>query len=90
MRARFCCICRKISVVHGFSGGRGKNTIVSKFNREIEAFFQQLLNGASPKFIRTINPRPKGIPAPETMGERFNLQRVLGQLRYTGAFPYNP
>eukprot|EP01050_Picozoa_sp_SAG11_P037380 SAG11_NODE_14715_length_602_cov_1.135189_1_plen_138_part_10 len=49
-----------------------------------ENFFAQLLNGSNPKFIRAINPRPKGIPAPPTMGERFNLQRVLGQLRYTG------
>ena len=26
----------------------------------------------------------KGIVAPNTMGERYNLQRVLNQLRYTG------
>ena len=68
---------------NGGSKGRSK-TIVGKFNLEIEAFFSQLLTGADPKFIRTINPRPKGIPAPPTMGQRFNLQRVLGQLRYTG------
>jgi myosin heavy subunit len=65
-------------------GGRGPKTIVAKFSREIEAFFTLLLSGADPKFIRTINPRPKGIPAPPTMGERFHLQRVLAQLRYTG------
>lgn len=68
----------------GLGGGQVAKTIVSKFNIEIEAFFKQLLTGANPKFIRAINPRPKGIPAPKTMGQRFNLQRVLGQLRYTG------
>ena len=68
----------------GGGGGGGAKTIVSKFNLEIEAFFKQLLTGANPKFIRAINPRPKGIPAPPTMGQRFHLQRVLGQLRYTG------
>jgi myosin heavy subunit len=76
----------RASAAEGSTPGRSgaAKTIVSKFNREIEAFFQQLLTGADPKFIRTINPRPKGIPAPPTMGERFNLQRVLGQLKYTG------
>jgi len=68
----------------GAGGPAAAKTIVSKFNLEIEAFFKQLLTGANPKFIRAINPRPKGIPAPGTMGQRFNLQRVLGQLRYTG------
>ena len=68
----------------GKSPGAGPKTIVSKFNVEIEAFFKTLLTGADPKFIRTINPRPKGIPAPPTMGQRFNLQRVLTQLKYTG------
>lgn len=63
---------------------KAPKSIVGKFNLEIEAFFKQLLTGANPKFIRALNPRPKGIPAPKTMGERFNLQRVLGQLRYTG------
>lgn len=70
------------------SGGGEKGTvsatIVSKFNVEIESFFVQLLTGATPKFIRCINPRPKGVAAPATMGQRFNLQRVLAQLRYTG------
>ena len=68
----------------GSTGASAAKTIVSKFNLEIEAFFKQLLTGANPKFIRAINPRPKGIPAPKTMGQRFNLQRVLNQLRYTG------
>eukprot|EP01051_Picozoa_sp_SAG22_P001533 SAG22_NODE_61_length_23387_cov_34.380582_21_plen_165_part_00 len=68
----------------GGGGDAGKKTIVAKFNTEIEAFFVTLLTGATPKFIRCINPRPKGIPAPATMGQRFNLQRVLSQLRYTG------
>jgi myosin heavy subunit len=68
----------------GATGASAAKTIVSKFNLEIEAFFKQLLTGANPKFIRAINPRPKGIPAPKTMGQRFNLQRVLNQLRYTG------
>ena len=68
----------------GSTGAGAAKTIVSKFNLEIEAFFKQLLTGANPKFIRAINPRPKGIPAPKTMGQRFNLQRVLNQLRYTG------
>ena len=44
--------------------------------------FKQLLTGANPKFIRCINPRPKGIAAPDTMGKRFNLQRVLVQVRF--------
>jgi len=65
-------------------GAKAAKTIVSKFNVEIESFFKTLLTGANPKFIRCINPRPKGIPAPPSMGERFNLQRVLTQLRYTG------
>ena len=68
----------------GSSGASAAKTTVSKFNLEIEAFFKQLLTGANPKFIRAINPRPKGIPAPKTMGERFNLQRVLSQLICTG------
>jgi myosin heavy subunit len=68
----------------GSTGASAAKTIVSKFNIEIESFFKQLLTGANPKFIRAINPRPKGIPAPGTMGQRFNLQRVLNQLRYTG------
>ena len=68
----------------GSTGAGAAKTIVSKFNLEIEAFFKQLLTGANPKFIRAINPRPKGIAAPKTMGQRFNLQRVLNQLRYTG------
>eukprot|EP01049_Picozoa_sp_SAG25_P011941 SAG25_NODE_1529_length_2836_cov_1.217757_4_plen_171_part_00 len=63
---------------------KAPKSIVGKFNLEIEAFFKQLLTGANPKFIRALNPRPKGVPAPGTMGKRFNLQRVLGQLRYTG------
>jgi len=65
-------------------GGKKKKYVVTTFSADIEAFFQQLLTGADPKFIRTINPRPKGIPAPPTMGLRFNLQRVLVQLKYTG------
>lgn len=65
-------------------GGKKKKYVVTTFSADIESFFQQLLTGADPKFIRTINPRPKGIPAPPTMGLRFNLQRVLGQLKYTG------
>ena len=68
----------------GSTGASAAKTTVSKFNLEIEAFFKQLLTGANPKFIRAINPRPKGIPAPKTMGERFNLQRVLSQLICTG------
>jgi hypothetical protein len=68
----------------GSTGASAAKTTVSKFNLEIEAFFKQLLTGANPKFIRAINPRPKGIPAPPTMGERFNLQRVLNQLICTG------
>jgi hypothetical protein len=64
----------------GASGASAAKTIVSKFNIEIEAFFKQLLTGANPKFIRCINPRPKGIAAPDTMGKRFNLQRVLVQV----------
>jgi myosin heavy subunit len=80
---------REVSVhgaAHGgkSTGASAAKTIVSKFNIEIEAFFKQLLTGANPKFIRCINPRPKGIAAPDTMGKRFNLQRVLVQLRYTG------
>ena len=65
-------------------GGKKKKYVVTTFSADIESFFQQLLTGADPKFIRTINPRPKGIPAPPTMGLRFNLQRVLVQLKYTG------
>lgn len=80
---------RGVTVTGAAAGGKSTGasqakTIVSKFNIEIEAFFKQLLTGANPKFIRCINPRPKGIPAPPTMGQRFNLQRVLVQLRYTG------
>ena len=43
-----------------------------------------LLDGAEPKFIRCINPKPKATSPADTMGERYNLQRVLGQLMYTG------
>lgn len=39
--------------------GAHDKTIVSKFSTEIQGFFSQLLTGANPKFIRTINPRPK-------------------------------
>ena len=63
-----------------------KATTASKFCAEINAFFESLLgkgnHKVAPTFIRAINPRPKGIGAPETMGERYNLQRVLNQLRY--------
>lgn len=65
-----------------------KTTTASKFCTEINNFFESLLGkgktAVSPTFIRAINPRPKGIGAPNTMGERYNLQRVLNQLRYTG------
>eukprot|EP01052_Picozoa_sp_SAG31_P015862 SAG31_NODE_1032_length_10231_cov_3.718417_2_plen_1552_part_00 len=65
-----------------------KTTVCNKFCLEINAFFDNLLgtgkDKVAPTFIRAINPRPKGIGAPATMGERYNLQRVLNQLRYTG------
>ena len=59
-------------------------TTVSKFNNEIERFFKVLLDGAQPQFIRCINPKPKGTNPADTMNGRYNLQRVLGQLMYTG------
>ena len=59
-------------------------TSVSKFNNEIERFFKVLLDGATPQFIRCINPKPKATSPADTMGGRYNLQRVLGQLMYTG------
>ena len=68
----------------GKSGKKAAVTIVSKFSAEIESFFAQLLTGSNPKFIRCINPKPKSTSPPATMNERYNLQRVLGQLKYTG------
>ena len=62
----------------GGGGGRAASTIVSKFNLEIEAFFLKLLTGATPKFIRCINPKPKKVRPPATMNERYNLQRAPG------------
>ena len=63
---------------------KAPKTTVSKFDKEIERFFKVLLDGASPKFIRCINPKPKATNPAPTMGGRYNLQRVLGQLMYTG------
>ena len=63
---------------------KAPKTTVSKFDKEIERFFKVLLDGASPKFIRCINPKPKATNPAPTMGGRYNLQRVLGQLLYTG------
>ena len=65
-----------------------KSSTTNKFCIDINQFFDRLLgtgkDKVAPTFIRAINPRPKGINAPDTMGERYNLQRVLNQLRYTG------
>ena len=74
---------QKPGAAAGGGAAGGAKTIVSKFNLEIEAFFKQLLDGANPKFIRAINPRPKVSPLrrrpPQAPGSKRSRCRWIRQ-----------